>query len=136
MVNKNQGVTLIELMIAVAIVGILAAVAYPSYSQYIMSSRRSEAQSALTRIANLEERYFMDNNAYGNLQQLGLTATSAATYPTDGGYYAISVTTSSATYTLTATASGAQAYDTKCSTLTLGQDGTKGPSLSVNECWH
>ncbi len=73
--RKHAGITLIELMIAVAIVAILAGVAYPSYMQYVLTSHRTEGTSALVRIANLEERYYLDNNAYGSLFQLGLTAT-------------------------------------------------------------
>lgn len=135
--NKNKGVTLIELMLAVAIVGILAAIAYPSYSRYVLSSHRTEAQAALTRIANLEERYFMDTNSYGTLQDLHLTATSAAIYTTDNGYYQVSITPSSATYTLTATATGNQVGDTDCQTFTLTQDGLKtSSSAAASICWH
>jgi type IV pilus assembly protein PilE len=134
---KNQGITLIELMITVAIVAILAAVAYPSYSKYVLTSHRTEAQSTLIRISNLEERYFMDNNAYGNLFNLGMTATSGATtLTTDNGYYTISVVTSSATYTLTATASGSQASDTDCQSLSIDQSGLKSSTASsADTCW-
>ena len=58
--RKHAGITLIELMIAVAIVAILAGVAYPSYMQYVLTSHRTEGTSALVRIANLEERYYLD----------------------------------------------------------------------------
>lgn len=135
--SKNQGITLIELMITVAIVAILAAVAYPSYSRYVLTSHRTEAKSALIRISNLEERYFMDNNAYGNLFNLGMTATSGATtLTTDGGYYTISVATSAATYTLTATASGSQASDTDCQSLSIDQSGLKSSTASsADTCW-
>lgn len=133
---NSKGITLMELMVTVGIVGILAAVAYPSYARYVLNSHRTEAQSALTRIANLEERYFMDNNSYGSLFDLHLTAASNAIYSTDNGYYQVAVSVSSAAYTLTATASGAQQSDSDCQTLTLTQDGTKGPSSAVSECWH
>jgi type IV pilus assembly protein PilE len=132
---KHAGITLIELMIAVAIVAILAGIAYPSYSTYVRNSRRTEAQSMLVRISNLEERYYLDNNQYGSLFQLGLTATSTATYTTENGYYSITIGTSGATYTLTATAAGSQATDTECATFTLIQTGAKSSSSS-NSCWN
>jgi type IV pilus assembly protein PilE len=134
---NNKGITLIELMIAVAIVAILAAVAYPSYSRYMLTSHRTEAQTALVRISNLEERYFMDNNLYGSLFNLGLTATSAATtLSTENNYYTISVQVSGATYTLTATASGSQASDTECGTLSLNDSGHKNSSTALADiCW-
>ena len=134
--RKLAGITLIELMIAVAIVAVLAGIAYPSYVQYVMTSRRAEATSALTRFANLEERYYLDNNQYGSLFQLGLTATSAATYLTENGYYTISIATpTTSTYTLIAIASGTQASDSDCATYTLTQNGTK-TSSSSSRCWN
>ncbi len=130
--RKHAGITLIELMIAVAIVAILAGVAYPSYMQYVLTSHRTEGTSALVRIANLEERYYLDNNAYGSLFQLGLTATSSATYTTENGYYRITIATpTTSTYTLTATAQGSQTSDSSCATFSLAQDGTKTGS----DCW-
>ncbi len=133
---RQVGITLIELMIAVAVVAILGAIAYPSYMSHVQASRRTEAQAELTRIANLEERYYLDNSEYGSLFELGLTASASATYTTDNGYYAITIATpTTSTYTLTATAHGAQSADTTCATFTLTQDGTKGSSSST-ECWH
>lgn len=59
-----KGFTLIEVMIAVVIIGILASIAYPSYTQYIAQSARSEGLAALMRIANLQEQYYLDNKKY------------------------------------------------------------------------
>lgn len=124
-------------MIVVVIVAILAAVAVPSYLQHVQKTRRSEARTQLVRVANLQESYFLDNSQYGSLMNLGLTATSGATYTTENGYYTIGVTLSgSSAYTLTATASGSQASDTQCATLSLTQDGTKSSSTgSASQCW-
>lgn len=60
----NRGMTLIELMIVVAIIGILAAIAYPSYNNYLMQTRRSDAQVALARIASFQEKFRADCGYY------------------------------------------------------------------------
>ena len=61
---NTKGFTLIELMIAVAIVGILAGIAYPSYQDSVRKSRRADAKGALLGFANAMERYFTENNSY------------------------------------------------------------------------
>ncbi|MGE5242161.1 MAG: type IV pilin protein [Bacteroidota bacterium] len=61
---RSQGFTLIELMITVVIIGIIAMIAYPSYTKYMAQTRRSDAQIALTRIASQQEKYFSDCNHY------------------------------------------------------------------------
>lgn len=135
--TRDSGFTLMEVMLVVVIVAIVAAIAVPSYLQHVQTSRRSEARTQLVRIANLEESYFLDNSQYGTLQNLGLTSTSGAVYTTENGFYSISATLSgTSAYTLTATASNAQASDTLCATLSLTQDGTKSSSSgSVDQCW-
>lgn len=134
--KKTHGITLIELLISVAIVAILAGIAYPSYMQHVLTSHRTEAMTTLVRLANLEESFYLDNNQYGSLFQLGLTASASASYTTDNGYYTVSIATpTTATYALTATASGTQTSDTECATFSLAQDGTKTSSNGTN-CWN
>ena len=124
----QHGITLIELMIVVAIVALLAMVAYPSYRDQVRRSNRAEGKSALLNAAALQERYFSNNNSYGTLAQIGVSAT------TEKGYYILSAASTTTTYTLTATKSGGQADDTKCVTMTLTNTGTKGGTGSQCDC--
>jgi type IV pilus assembly protein PilE len=138
---QHRGMTLIELMIVVVIVGVLAGIAYPSYQKYTMQARRSDGQIALTRIAAAQEKFYSDCSYYaaslatprGCLAlatgQLGFGINSP-----DGHYsLAVAVTASSSQYTATATALGRQADDTDCASLTLNYQGVKGGTTS--NCW-
>lgn len=145
--KKSSGFTLIELMIAVAIIGILAAIAYPSYQEQVRKSRRSDAMTALSTAAAMQERWFTEHSSYTTtITNIG-GATSAE------GYYTISVvdqTIDDATnclsgtympcYKLTAKATGTQASDTKCDEFFLDSTGKKTAENSANvdatdTCW-
>jgi len=108
--RREEGLTLVEVMIVVAILGIIAAIAIPSYSNYTIRARRTEAMNALTEMANLQERAFSNNGAY-------TTNFGALPYPqtTENGLYTLSPIVLDGTlgYTLTATpiAGGAQDGD-------------------------
>jgi len=126
--KKNNGFTLLELMIVVAIIGILAAIAYPSYQQYIISSNASAAQQAMMAIASRAEEYRVDVRRYPT--QLG-TAVNELNYtvPAEANtYYSITLTgDNSATppnYVITATprAGTTQAGEP---TMTLNSAGVK-----------
>ncbi|RTR39092.1 type IV pilin protein [Shewanella canadensis] len=125
-----KGFTLIEVMITVAIVGILAAIAYPSYIDYVIKSGRSEGVAAVLRVANLQEQYYMDNRAYAtDMTKLGLGATA---YKSEHGYYEVT-SSGTSSFTITAKAIGTQASrDSTCKTITLTDTGVKGPNT---ECW-
>lgn len=138
--KTQNGFTLIELMITIAIVGILAAIAYPSYTQYIVKSNRAAAQGFMMTVASKQEQYMLDARTYAaDMATLGFPASSIPTEVSKN--YNITVDDITATppsYTVTATPIGSQASrDTKCATLTLDQAGTKGESGSgtVADCW-
>ncbi|MDX2367718.1 MAG: type IV pilin protein [Colwellia sp.] len=131
--EKNLGFSLIELLITVAIVGILAGVAYPSYTDFVTRSNRAEAQRELMRLANLQEQVFVDTRSYAaNMTGLGF---ANATYTTETGNYAITVSAQTATtFTLTATAKSSQATnDSACSTITINDAGKQSGASS--HCW-
>ena len=129
--KNSRGVTLIELLITVAIVAILAAIAYPSYQSQQQRARRTEGKVALLNLQIAEEKYFLANNQYGSLADLGLS--TGTTMNTEHSYYQISFASQDATSFLAqATAQNAQASDT-CANLTLSNTGAKTPS--TGGCW-
>lgn len=144
------GFTLIELMITVAIVGILAAIAIPSYNAYVLRSHRTDARKALLDMASLEERYFSSNNAYSsNPPDLGYPAGLPVLISTDYsatiGVAAATQGTATtaptvATYTLIATAVGTQVSDTQCRSFTVTSLGVQTALNSAGTdntatCW-
>ncbi|MBA2491391.1 MAG: type IV pilin protein [Pyrinomonadaceae bacterium] len=124
---QARGFTLVELMIAVAIVAILAGIAYPSYVNQLQSSRRAEGQALVMEIMAAQERYYSSNNTYtSDLAQLGYTLVSGNLDP-DGGWYRITAAACgtaalNACVNLSATGQGAQVDD---GTLTLNSRGEK-----------
>jgi type IV pilus assembly protein PilE len=123
---KEGGFTLIELMITVAIVGILAAVAYPSYQNYIKKGMRRAAQAQILDIANREQQFLLSNRVY--VPYLSLTG-SGYTLPAElTGKYTPSVavaTTTVPAFTITFTATGTQESD---GNLTYNSEGVKAPA--------
>lgn len=131
--SKNKGFTLIELMIVVAVIGIIAAIALPSYEDYVMRARRADAKTALLNVQLAQEKWRANNTTYGALSDLGISSTS------DDGYYGVAVSGATATaYSATATAQGSQAADTDCGNFSINQDGTQSVSgsLSASACWN
>jgi type IV pilus assembly protein PilE len=129
-----DGFTLIELMVTVAIVGIIAAVAYPSYTDYVVKGNRAAAQAYMLALANKQEQFMLDSRQYS-----GTPATLLAVPADVSQHYTVTITTGTAppTYTITATALQAD-RDPKCGNLTLTHEGTKGISSStgtVSHCW-
>jgi len=130
---RGPGFTLIELMIGVAILGILTAIAYPMYTQYVVRGKRAEGKAHITDAAARLERYYSDNNRYAAAADTlpgGIETTS------ENGHYTLSITTSDPyqSYTLTVSPTF---DDAECGNLTLDQTGTRGitGSGNVSDCW-
>lgn len=120
------GFTLIEVLIVVAILGILALIALPAYRNYIFDARRVEAQAFMHELALRQERWRTNNTTYGTTANVGADADTLDFYN-----FAIGNNTGT-TYTITATPQGAQAGD-RCGNLTLNQAGTRGAGAA--DCW-
>jgi type IV pilus assembly protein PilE len=123
---RIRGLTLIEIMVVVAIIGILASIALSTYQDNVLKSRRRTAQSCLAEQAQFMERYYTTNT--GNpLSYTGASLPTSACLTDLASYYSISLTTQQAqAFTLTATALGSQTGDITCTNLTLDQSATRG----------
>ena len=130
---NNKGFYLIELRVVVAIIGIMGAIASPSYDAYMKKSRRADGKIALQKMADRQERFYLQNNTYTT------APASVGGTGTEKNYYVLSIAAADVnTFTLTATAvpGGPQATDTTtnhgdCTVLQLTAAGAKTP----NACW-
>lgn len=136
--NKRvQGFTLIELLIGLMIIGILTAIAYPSYRSYILKSHRSDALATLTRDQIILERCYAQDFSYN------VACAALPTFPQTSpqGFYSITISNRGvSTYTLKATTIGTQVKDTKCASMTVNQANVKtandSSAASQSSCWN
>ena len=144
MKKYNLGFTLIELMIAVVIIGVLVAIALPSYQNHIDTSYRSEGKAFLLHIASSQERYYTQQSQYATTNQLiafnGLDPDSGDTLQSQNGFYTVTSASDAnfVSYTLTATVNATQWADADCGNLTLSNTGVRGATATgadVDECW-
>lgn len=138
--KRQAGVTLLEIMIVVCIVGILAMIAYPSYTSHIVRSKRTQAVSCLLEAAQYMERFYTTNLRYDQTTSGAAVSLPATSCIKDmNGSYVISISSVAAnTFVLQASPQGRQASsDTECGTLTLSQNGTKTLSGTgkASTCW-
>lgn len=128
-----RGVTLLELMIVVVIIGILAAIAYPNYRDFTARAKRNEAKAALLKLATNQERFYLQNNAFTtDLTRLGF---NASPYTTDSGTYVVTVAAAdSNNFTAAAVYQFADAEAGKCMTFGIDGRGIKSSAPYV-DCW-
>ena len=137
-----RGFTLIELMIAVAVAGVLSSIAMPSFLGQVQKARRSDVLVSMLQIQGAQQRFRGYGASYGSLAEIGVPSASTA------GYYQLQTTAANADgYTVLATATGAQAGDTTCRYMSLSAAGANvayasGPDAAVanptatnRKCW-
>lgn len=132
--RNDAGFSLIELLVATVIVGILAATAIPAYNDYIIKTRRSDAHVALQQFAMAMERYYIENNGY----YTGSTISDVYQLDSPEGFYEMGFgTVTNQTFIITATPVAPQDADTECSMLSLTHLGAKRTTgtQSVKHCW-
>lgn len=135
MARKPMGFTLIEVMVVVAIVGILAAIAYPNYQEYIQRGRRAEARTGLLQAAQWLERVATATGRYPEAKGFPNSMQSVPSGTYEIGY---APNETGSTYILTASRKGLQRYD-RCGDFTLRESGEKGledSKQSVGVCWN
>jgi len=154
---NQQGFSLIELMIVVAILGIISSIAMPSYMTYVTKSKRTEAKTELFRIAQLQESHYVQNLSYAKALNSGLDFPSSS-QETESGLYSVQTNGLPSScngtnanpctgYTVEATpvAGKSQSKDKRCTNFSLNNTGFKGAqsttdansrsATNIKECW-
>jgi len=128
-----RGITLMELMIVVVIIGILAALSYPNYREFVARAKRSEARAALLKIATNQEKYYLQNNTFtSDLTDLGFNADP---YTTDSGTYSVRITAADASnFTAEADYLPGDGEADKCNLFSIDGRGQKASDPDT-DCW-
>jgi type IV pilus assembly protein PilE len=144
--RNGHGFTLVELMVTLAIASILMAIAVPGYRQFVQRSNRTDATTALLRIAAAQEKFYMQNNTYASEAQRAAGPPNGLGVPqTDQDLYTLVIAANPAlaqgyTATATATAGKSQATDSKCATFRVNEQGVRqafdsGGADNTTYCW-
>ncbi|HZL95658.1 MAG TPA: type IV pilin protein [Vicinamibacterales bacterium] len=138
--RRMAGVTLIELMTVVVVIGVLSMFAIPSYRQYVLRAQRAEAKSALLQLATNQERFYLVKHRYGGTADL--TALDFATGKSERGTYALTIASADLTtgYTATATPTTGGAVDmtvdAMCTSFSLTATGVRtATGTDAANCW-
>jgi type IV pilus assembly protein PilE len=140
--SRVEGFTLIEALVVMVIVGILAALAYPSFVAQVQQTRRADALTALMQVESAQARFRSNSSRYGTLSEIGVAGTSAA------GHYLLQASDNTSDgFIAVAVASGAQAHDAACRYIKINVAGgntihRSGPDPTVanpdadnQKCW-
>lgn len=128
--RSNRGFTLIEIMIVIAIIGIVITIGYPSLTEYVKKGRRAEVAGLLSEQAQILERFYSKSNVY----------TGATGLSTGNDYYTIIPTLTDQTFLLTATRKAGSMATDKCGDFTITNTGVRGmvnaaAGLTSKDCW-
>lgn len=141
--DRDEGFSLVELMVVVAIVALLAALAVPAYARYTDRARRADGKALLLHIAQAEERHYAVHHHYGDLRAIGFSSANEAA--SEAGHYQAQAVVGDEqgddqSYVITATGLGTQANDA-CGSLSIDSEGHRLPSSSDasrnrnGRCW-
>ena len=132
--NRMQGITLMELMVVVVIIGILTAIAFPNYRDFVARAKRTEAKAALLKIATNQERFYLQNSTFTtDMTVLGFAVDP---YITDSDSYTVSVTAADQSdFTAVATYRFDDAENDKCGTWGIDGRGNKTSANNYTDCW-
>ena len=134
--KKHRGVTLMELMVVVSIIGILAAVGYPTYMSQALKGRRAAGKAMLHEVLQHQERFYTTNNTF-TVAMADLGYGGAAPYLSEGGSHSITLAAGPSGNILTSVTVTATPVtgDAICGTLTLSSDNSRTSSVAGPDCW-